>query len=59
MNRYVIRTENGTSTEMTREEAIQRVKEYEQQGINAYIISVDEENRIQALGNEFNKPKWG
>ncbi|MGF7056585.1 hypothetical protein [Brassicibacter mesophilus] len=56
MNRYVIRTDKEISSPMTREEAIKTVKEYEQRGISAYIVSEDEGERLK--NSKFNIPKW-
>ncbi len=54
----MVRTENGLSEAIARDEAIKRVKEYADQGIEAYIVSQDEGERIKASGNQFNKPTW-
>ncbi|EOD01412.1 hypothetical protein [Caldisalinibacter kiritimatiensis] len=54
--RYVIRTNDGFSQPMTREQAIKMVKEYDKQGISAYIVSEEEGERIKK--NKFNKPTW-
>ncbi|MBM7616059.1 hypothetical protein [Alkaliphilus hydrothermalis] len=56
--KFMIRTENGLSDPITREEALKRVKEYAHQGVEAYIVSEDEGQRIKAAGNKFNKPTW-
>ncbi|WP_026477130.1 hypothetical protein [Alkaliphilus transvaalensis] len=56
--KFMVRTENGLSEAIARDEAIKRVKEYADQGIEAYIVSQDEGERIKASGNQFNKPTW-
>ncbi len=56
--KFMVRTEKGLSEAITREEAINKVKEYAHQGIEAYIVSEDEGERIKAGGNKFNKPTW-
>lgn len=55
-DKYVIKTENGLSQSMTREEAIEKVKNYSNQGISAYIVSEDEGERIK--NSKWNTPKW-
>lgn len=58
MKRYVIVNEaNALSEAMSREEAIARVKDLTSQGVNAYIVSEAEGNRI-SLSGTFNTPKW-
>lgn len=54
--RYVIRTDAFISEPMSREEAIQQVKKYDQQGVSAYIVSEEESKRIKP--GEFRTPKW-
>ncbi|KNF09518.1 hypothetical protein CLPU_3c02980 [Gottschalkia purinilytica] len=54
--KYVVRTDVKLSNAMTREEAIKAVKEYESQGVSAYIVSETEAERIK--DSEFNKPSW-
>ncbi|WP_242876962.1 hypothetical protein [Alkaliphilus peptidifermentans] len=54
----MIRTDSSISDAMPRSEAIKVVKEYEKNGINAYIVSEDEGNRLKENGNKFNTPKW-
>jgi hypothetical protein len=54
--KYVIRTDASISQLMTREEAIEKVKEYDQQGVSAYIVSEEESNRIKE--GELRTPKW-
>lgn len=56
-NRYVIVTNNNFSSPMTRDEAIKKVKEYDQKGISGYIVSEEEAKRIGSPAN-FNEPKW-
>lgn len=58
MKKYVIVNEaNALSESLTREEAISKVKELNSQGVNAYIVSEAEGNRIRLSGT-FNTPKW-
>lgn len=56
-NRYVIVTSNNFSSPMIRDEAIKKVKEYDQKGISGYIVSEEEARRIGSPTN-FNEPKW-
>ncbi|GAB6086798.1 hypothetical protein [Alkaliphilus crotonatoxidans] len=56
--KFVIRTEAGISSPMGRDQAIEMVKQYARDGIEAYILSEDEGERIKAFNNEFNPPKW-
>lgn len=56
MEKYVVKSEKGFSKAMSRDEAINMVKDFDSKGVSAYIISEDEAQRI---GNsEFNTPKW-
>ncbi|SHJ69580.1 hypothetical protein [Paramaledivibacter caminithermalis] len=56
--KYVIVGDNNSiSTPMNRKEATDKVKEYEKQGISAYIVSENEGKRIKESG-KFNTPKW-
>ncbi|KXZ39731.1 hypothetical protein SAMN05661008_00591 [Alkalithermobacter thermoalcaliphilus JW-YL-7 = DSM 7308] len=53
----IIRSDTKSiSKPMSRNEAILKVKEYDKDGISAYIVSEDEGNRI--MKSEFNIPKW-
>lgn len=54
--RYVVRTDNVITKPMSRDEAIKTVKEYDKQGISAYIVSEDEGKRLEK--SQFNEPKW-
>lgn len=54
--RYVVRTDAAISEPMTREEAIKQAKNYDQQGISAYIVSEEEGQRLK--NSEFHTPKW-
>ena len=56
-DRYVIVTNNSFSSPMTRDEAIEKAKEYDQKGISGSIVSEDEARRIGNPTN-FNEPKW-
>lgn len=58
MQKYVVRTDTLISKPVSRQEAISKVKDYARQGISAYIISQDEEARIEESKDGFNKPKW-
>lgn len=55
--RYVVVTSNNFSEPMSREEAMKMVKEYDQRGMDGYIVSEDEAKRIKSPGN-FNRPEW-
>lgn len=58
MKRYVIVNEaDALSESLTREEAISMIKGLNAQGVNAYIVSEAEANRIRLQGT-FNTPKW-
>ncbi len=54
--KYVVRTDNVITKPMSRSEAIKAVKEYDKQGISAYILSEDEGKRLEK--SKFNEPKW-
>lgn len=56
--RFVIVGENNSVSEpMSRKEALNKVKEYEKQGVSAHIVSENEGKRIKESG-KFNAPKW-
>ncbi|OPJ57042.1 hypothetical protein [Alkalithermobacter paradoxus] len=57
-NKYVIiRSDTKSISEaMTKSEAISKIKEYDKEGISAYIVSQDEGDRIKK--SNFNIPKW-
>ncbi|PAB59540.1 hypothetical protein [Anaeromicrobium sediminis] len=54
---YVIYAQNDISSPMSREEAIAKVKEYAHKGVDAYIMSREEGERVK-FSNEFNTPEW-
>lgn len=54
--RYMVRTDNVITKPMSRDEAIKMVKQYDKQGISAYIVSEDEGKRLEK--SQFNEPKW-
>lgn len=54
--KYVVRTDNVLTKPMSRDEAIKMVKDYDKQGISAYIVSEDEGKRLEK--SQFNEPKW-
>lgn len=58
-DRYVLYNENGVlENVMSREEAIEKAKQYFEHGINAYIVSETEDERIQKSKEGFQPPKW-
>lgn len=56
-NMYVVITDKKFSEPMSRESAINAVKDYEKKGITGYIVSQEEANRIGSPEN-FREPKW-
>lgn len=56
MERYIVRTDEELTPPMSRQEAISLVKKYSDEGIEAYIVSEDEGERLK--NSKFNKPKW-
>ena len=54
--KYVVRTDAEISEPMSREEAIQMARKYDQEGISAYIVSEEEGERMK--NSQFNTPKW-
>lgn len=54
--KYVVRTDAAISEPMSREEAIQMARKYDQEGISAYIVSEEEGKRMK--NSRFNTPKW-
>ncbi|MBS4537237.1 hypothetical protein GOQ27_02125 [Clostridium sp. D2Q-11] len=56
MEKYIVRTDKELSEPMARNEAIKMVKSYADNGVEAYIVSEDEGNRLK--NSEFNRPKW-
>ncbi|WP_432663850.1 hypothetical protein R9X47_25015 [Wukongibacter baidiensis] len=56
--KYVIVGENNSvSSSMSRKEAINKAKEYSNEGKTAYIVSEEEGKRIKEEGR-FNTPEW-
>ena len=55
-NKYIVRADQSNSNPMSREEAIKKVKEYEQQGVMAYIVSEEEGSRLE--DKNFNASMW-
>jgi len=57
--KYVVvgEKDNSISKPMSREEAINKVKNLASEGAEYYIVSEAEGERIKQSGN-FNKPKW-
>lgn len=54
--KYVVKTDKGFSEPMSREAAISKVKTYSNEGVNAYIVSEDEGERIKK--SNWNPPTW-
>ncbi|WP_199872959.1 hypothetical protein [Inediibacterium massiliense] len=54
--KYVIQTDQSISKPMSRQEAIKQVRKYDKEGINAYIVSQAEGERIK--DSHFHTPKW-
>ncbi len=54
--KYVVRTDSVISNPMSRDKAVKMVKQYDNQGISAYIVSEDEGERLK--NSKFNTPKW-
>lgn len=54
---YVIYANSDISSPMSREEAIAKVKEYAHEGVDAYIMSKEEGDRVKS-SHEFNIPEW-
>ncbi|AOY76198.1 hypothetical protein [Clostridium formicaceticum] len=58
-HKYMIYTEEGVlENSITRDEAIEKVKQYHEQGIDAYIVSQTEGERMKQKGETFYPPKW-
>lgn len=55
-NLYVVRAKSENSTPMTKEEAMQKAKEYEQNGVMAYVIT--EEAARQLEQKNVNASMW-
>ncbi len=56
--KYMVCTENNISQPLNRQAAINRVKELERSGVNAYIISQDEGERIKKSHDKLHTPRW-
>ncbi len=54
--RYVIIANEKFSKPISKKEAIEKVKQYSNEGISAYIISEDEAKRVKT--SKFNYPTW-
>lgn len=58
-DKYTIFSENGVlENVMSRDEAIEKVKQYHEHGVDAYIVSEIEGQRIQENKEAFQRPKW-
>ncbi|SET67342.1 hypothetical protein SAMN05660297_03102 [Natronincola peptidivorans] len=58
-DRYMLYTQNGVlENVMSRDEAIEKVKQYQEHGIDVYIVSETEGQRIMENNDEFHRPKW-
>ncbi|MCC5911187.1 MAG: hypothetical protein JJT76_12190 [Clostridiaceae bacterium] len=58
-DRYTIYTKEGVlENVLTRDEAIEKIKKYEEHGVDAYIVSESEAKRIQESGGKLNEAKW-
>lgn len=55
--RYVVVTDDNFSEPMSKEEAVKKLKSYDNQDVTAYIISEEEAKRVKTPQN-FNTPKW-
>ena len=55
--KFVVITNEKFSEPMSKEDAIKKVKSYDNKAINAYMVSEEEAKRIKTPEN-FNKPKW-
>jgi|GEM_PF-825443 len=56
--KYMVCTESNISQPLSRQEAISKVKELEKDGINAYIVSQDEGERIKKSHEKLHTPRW-
>lgn len=56
--KYMVCTDGNISQPLSRQEAISRVKELERDGINAYIVSQDEGERIKKSHEKLHTPRW-
>lgn len=54
---YVVITDKEFSEPMSRDSAINIVKDYDEKGISSHIVSQQEASRIGSPEN-FNDPKW-
>lgn len=55
--KFVVVTDEKFSNPMSREDAIELVKSYDNDQVTAYIVSEEEAKRIKNPEN-FNRPKW-
>ncbi len=57
--KYVVvgEKDNSISKPMSREEAINKVKDLASEGLEYYIVTEEEGQRIKQSG-KFNRPKW-
>lgn len=56
--KYMVCTESNISQPLSRQDAITRVKELEKDGVNAYIVSKDEGERILRSHDKLHTPRW-
>lgn len=56
--KYMVCTEGNISQPLPRQAAINKVKELELEGINAYIVSQDEGERIKKSHEKLHTPRW-
>lgn len=56
---YVLYTQDGVLENfLTRDHAVEKVKKYHEQGVNAYIVSELEAKSIQESNEDFHLSKW-
>ena len=56
--KYMVCTERDISQPLSRHDAISKVKELEKDGVNAYIVSQDEGERIKKSHEKLHTPRW-
>ncbi len=56
--KYMVCTVNNISQPLDRQAAISRVKELERNGVDAYIVSKDEGERIKKSHDKLHTPRW-
>lgn len=56
MDLYVVRTKTGNSQPMPREEAIQKARDYEENGVMAYVITEKAAKKLKE--DNFNASMW-